>query len=358
MAHELEIVNGEASVFVARKPAWHNLGVVTPDVVTADEAIKLGKLDWEVTKSPIYATFGDTQVEVPGKVATIRENPDGGEPIVLGVVGSDYSVFQNHQAFSFLDALVDQDIPLSDADKEFLATIDPSFGIAKAKYETAGVLGRGERVFITVELPVGVTISRDGVNDTTKFFLVCTTSHDGSLAFTVAITPIRIVCANTARAALKAAKSTWAIRHTVNAEQRLAEARHTLGLSLAYREEWEGFANSLADSPITDIEFGAILSQLWPTDGDSDASNTKNGDRQDVVKSLYHHSPTQLGFTGTRWGAYNAITEYLDHYRPTYDVKSQKGLSTDQRRSLTSLYSPSVENFRNKATNLILAGVN
>lgn len=49
------------------------------------------------------------------------------------VVGKDYQIVQNIQAFSFFDNIVVNDDGI--------------------KYETAGALGKGERIFITVKLP-------------------------------------------------------------------------------------------------------------------------------------------------------------------------------------------------------------
>jgi len=43
-------------------------------------------------------------------------------------------------------------------------------------------------------------------------------SHDGSSAFRLMITPIRVVCANTQRAALRHNVAHVSIRHTTNAK--------------------------------------------------------------------------------------------------------------------------------------------
>ena len=40
MAHNLEMINGEASYFGVREPAWHKLGVTIPEYATAEEAIE------------------------------------------------------------------------------------------------------------------------------------------------------------------------------------------------------------------------------------------------------------------------------------------------------------------------------
>ncbi len=63
-------------------------------------------------------------IEIPNYFATIRTDTQK----ILGVVGKDYEVIQNVDAFIFFDSIVGGD------------------GI---QYETAGALGNGERIFIT-----------------------------------------------------------------------------------------------------------------------------------------------------------------------------------------------------------------
>ena len=94
-------------------------------------------------------------------------------------MGKDYEVVQNMDAFSFFDAIVGGD------------------GI---QYETAGALGKGERIFITAKLPNYIKVGND---DLIEQYLFLTTSHDGGGSITAAFTPVRIVCNNTLNAALR-----------------------------------------------------------------------------------------------------------------------------------------------------------
>ncbi|HEY9340845.1 MAG TPA: DUF932 domain-containing protein [Hanamia sp.] len=126
---------------------------------------------------------------------------------VLGVVGKDYEVVQNIDAFSFFDAIVGGD------------------GIF---YETAGALGKGERIFITAKLPDYIKVGND---DLIEQYLFLTTSHDGSGSITAAFTPVRIVCNNTLNAALCKKSNAIKIRHTANAKERLEEAHKLMGIT-------------------------------------------------------------------------------------------------------------------------------
>lgn len=138
---------------------------------------------------------------MPHYFATIRTDTEQ----VLGVVGKDYEVLQNVDAFNFFDAVV---------------------GDAGIQYETAGALGKGERIFITAKLPGYILAGRD---DSIEKYLFLTTSHDGFGSITAAFTPIRIVCANTLKAALRNHTASIKIRHTANARERLRQAHKRRG---------------------------------------------------------------------------------------------------------------------------------
>ena len=55
MAHELEIINGKASMFFRGDNPWHNLGTfIHPDKkLTSQEAIVAANLDWAVNSKPL-----------------------------------------------------------------------------------------------------------------------------------------------------------------------------------------------------------------------------------------------------------------------------------------------------------------
>ena len=56
MAHEIEMVNGVASMAYAGEVPWHGLGKkVLPDL-TPEQMLEEANLDWTVSKVPAYAT--------------------------------------------------------------------------------------------------------------------------------------------------------------------------------------------------------------------------------------------------------------------------------------------------------------
>lgn len=177
------------------------------------------------------SSLQDMRIEVPNFFSTVRTDND----TVLGVVGKDYQIVQNRDAFSFFDSIVGGDGML---------------------YETAGALGNGERIFITAKLPDYIRVGND---DLIEKYLFLTTSHDGSGSITAAFTPIRIVCANTLNAALRDQTNTVRIRHTSNAKQRLEQAHKVMGISDRLALQLESIFNNWTKVRISDNEVKKLI---------------------------------------------------------------------------------------------------
>ena len=202
MAHNLEIVNGEASMFYVDRPPWHGLGRRLAEPATAEEAIQGAKLDWEVAKVPLYAAGNARMFPVDGKFGIVRKDKwDSDDCKVLGVVSQQYTPLQNREAFTFFDPIVGDGAAIC--------------------YHTAGVLGDGQRIWILAKLPDSITVRNGDISDK---FLLLTNSHDGESAVQMKFTPIRVVCQNTLMMALGEGR-TIRITH----EERAAAAQGSAG---------------------------------------------------------------------------------------------------------------------------------
>jgi hypothetical protein len=118
MSHELEhLADGTTAFATARVPAWHQLGTLTTDAMTAAEVITMARLGgWNVRKIPVVGRHlvGDAvtgarydTIDAPDKSMTVRTNPVTGGTDYLGVVGRDYTPVQNEACAELLDLLVD-----------------------------------------------------------------------------------------------------------------------------------------------------------------------------------------------------------------------------------------------------------
>jgi hypothetical protein len=98
----------------------------------------------------------------------------------------------------------------------------------------------------------------------------------------------------------------------------VALARESIIAAMNYQDKFQSEAQAMLDKAMVDAEFDKIVSRLWHVEPDK--AETKTGQRlldvQDQVKALYRTSSTLDGVRGTRWGGYNAVTEWLDWGRP------------------------------------------
>lgn len=299
MAHELEVhEDGTAAFFSARVPAWHSLGTITDGALTADEAIKVAQLDWTVTKTtdpiaaPVMGENGIDLVTMPNKFLTYRAHPKSGELEALGVVGKNYVVVQNAESFGFLNYMTDE------------------FG---AVFETAGSLHGGRKVFVSMKMPKTMLI---GGHDAVELYLLAWNSHDGMSGFNVVATPQRVVCQNTLTAGIRNAKSSWSIRHTGDVQRQVTQARETLGLTFAYADEFQKQANALIDQQFTADEFDRLVASLVKAPKDATDRQQEAAKATRASIATYWTAPTQANIAGTKWAAYNAITEWADWEKP------------------------------------------
>lgn len=314
MAHNLNYneTTGEHSFFSVKEKPWHGLGQIVDQYPTSAEAIAFAGLDYQVQKTNLLATLPadendqtESTVPVGGYFATIRTDTN----TVLGVVGREYQIVQNRDAFTFFDSIVGDGI----------------------MYETAGALGKGERIFITAKLPGYIQV---GADDLIEKYLFLTTSHDGSGSITAAFTPVRIVCANTLNAAMKNMTNVVKIRHTSNAKDRLRTAHKVMGIANRFSDEVGEIFNTWAKKPVTDNQLKKLIEiAMAPNkevlgnirDGKIHALSTQFTNIVDDVYEYALSNPAQQlpTTTGTVFGAYNAITGYFQNIRKFPDDEAK-----------------------------------
>lgn len=314
MAHNINFNSktGRYSFFSVKEKAWHGLGQIVEQYPTSGEAIKHAGLDYEVVKSPLFTKgsgitqtangieIGSSELEVPNYFANIRTDNNA----ILGVVGKDYHIVQNREAFNFFDAIVGSG--------------------AGILYETTGALGNGERIFITAKLPDYIRVGNG--DDVTEKYIFLTTSHDGSGSITAAFTPIRIVCQNTLNASLRTMSNVVRIKHTSGAKQRLENAHKVMGLANTLSNQLEGIFNERIKVKVTDREVRKLI-QLALCPNRETFDLLKKG-AEDEVSTLFKNTvedafayamisdSQQMDTTkGTLFGAYNAVTGYYQNVR-------------------------------------------
>jgi phage/plasmid-like protein (TIGR03299 family) len=313
MAHEIDQTTGTAAVFVTGEPAWHKLGTVIEQAATSAEAIGLAGLDWRVEQWPVRAFDPDnqsTEAGIPDVVANVRTDTKA----VLGVVGRRYRVFQNREAFDFMDALV---------------------GDKLAIYETAGSLHGGRRVWMLARIPKEY---RAGADDLIKPYVLLTNTHDGSQALRMIPTTVRVVCQNTLNLALReAGVDGLAVSHHPRLETRIQEARAKLGIIAARFDKFDAELHAMLAKDLSASEADGYFRGLSGVDLPSQSERQKNARERvygQMVANFDNDRNTLPGVKHTAWAAYNAVSEWADHQ------KAQRGKTVEDKlnRRLDSIW--------------------
>lgn len=171
---------------------------------------------------------------IPSFKANIRESDNK----VLGVVTDRYKVVQNKEAFAFTDSLIGEG----------------------CKYETAGSLQEGRKIWLLANLPEKYQILDDEVTP----YIAISNSHDGSVAIKIAMTPIRVVCHHTLNLALNNANRTWSTIHTGDINTKLDAAMQTLCIAEHYMKKLDYEANFLNRNKIEDKKVMEFIEELLP----------------------------------------------------------------------------------------------
>src|SRR3990167_10722553 len=296
MSHNLNMnEEGRASMMYTGETPWHKLGTyLGENAVTAEEAIKAANMEWEVSLHPVYSGFAELK-EVNDFKAVIRNDTKE----VLGIRKQKYTPYQNKDAFKVLD---------------------PFIGEGKAVWHTAGVLGKGERIWIQAKLPGYIEVTK---NDIIEKYLFLTNSHDGSTGIKLGFSPQRIVCANTLKMALVSDQSSiMNVKHTKNHEIKIKQALKVLGLVEKIAEDFETDAKKMYEFKMSDADIDAYLAEVINITGEVKEKTKLYADKSYIRYRDYLEGGigTDIaGVKGSLWGAYNAVTEAIDH--PTRKVK-------------------------------------
>lgn len=304
MAHDFE-----SGFFGGNKEAWHGLGQVIPqEVVTTEEAIRYAGLDWDVIKVPVMfdrggGIYGPDLAQYPGKFVTMRDVD--GSP--LGIVSDRYTTVQNSEAFAFGDDILDS---------------------GDAKWHTAGSLGGGKQVWMLAKMNEDLIPAGEESERIEQYMLV-TSSHDGSMALTVAMTDVRVVCKNTQSLALATAKRKFAMKHTKKIEGRIQEARQALELAHLYGNQLKNTAEQMMNDPFSSNAFYGMMKELIPIPTEQGRSRTIAQNKQQTLHYVYKASDNIDNVRDTKWGALQAVIEYSDHHTTSKDSGEN---SSDENR--------------------------
>lgn len=286
MAAEVE------TMFYVRETPWHGLGKRVSEAPNSKEALVLAGLNWKVKQEPIYTNKNE---EIVGYKANVRNT----DRKVIGVVTDRYKVIQNEEAFAFTDALLGEGV----------------------KYETAGSLQDGRKVWLLARMPQEYIISGERISP----YLVFSNTHDGTGAVKVCATPIRVVCNNTLNLALTTAKRSWTMVHTGDIKGKLQEAQDTLFKAQDYMDKLGVAFDELRLKKLSDKQVMEYIQILLPIEDGTSAQQVRNMNKlREDMKMRYFDAPDlkSLGKNGYRF--INAVSDFATHSEPLRKTSNYK----------------------------------
>ena len=280
MAHKVEKM-----VFAGATP-WHGLGTEINQDTSFWDAFELAGLDWEVDTKPLFT--GD------GEKVSHRAAYRVSDGRILGIVGKRWTPLQNRDAFEIFEPLVDA---------------------GEMVIHTAGSLRNGERIWALCQL--NQDNSEIVAGDEVAKFVLLSNGHDGKLAVHFGFTPIRVVCANTeALARGSKASKLVRVRHSRFVKQNVQDLRNVMNFA---NQEFEATAEQyryLASKGINSEDLDKYIKiVLGIGEKSADEMTTRSKNIVSSIEDLFESGRGSdiAGDLGRYWGAYNAVTEYLNY---------------------------------------------
>jgi len=301
VAHNLNIENGKVAMMWVGQVPWHGLGTQLEKPPTTQDAIKAANLDWDVGLKPLYCGDGEHFYEYPLNRKAIVRLDKWGQPdcVPFGMVGNEYQVLQNRDAFSFFDPILAQGM---------------------VELETAGALGAGERVWVMARLKDDVEIAK---GDAIQRYILLTTGHDGRTAVQIRFTPVRVVCQNTLTMSLATGLDFAKAYHVPGMSGALQDAQLGIQAILTNFKKLEENFRRMVGCKLNEQSLKQYLGDVFPDPPRRNKKSDRSFEKQLArVREMRIHAnrlfETGKGnatppVRGTLWAAYNGIIEMLDH---------------------------------------------
>ena len=141
-------------------------------------------------------------------------------------------------------------------------------------------------------------------------------------------TPVRVVCSNTLSIAHRRGEGNGiSVLHKGDLGAKVREAQKVLGLASLFYDDVQIKVDFLAGYYPTKQQIGAYFRELVPNPKDGNQTRARNirkhlwklfenGRGQDIAEVRY-----------SAWTVYNAVTEFVDHHRPTRAKTEQERAS-------------------------------
>lgn len=254
------------------------------------EDVRRRLFNWRHVEAQVTATYtdsvGEQQVVTdPSRKAIVR--PDTGA--ILGLFKDGY------QGHHYDEWLLDQVASILDDDLQV---------------GSAGLLSGGGKAWVSVEAPENLT-TPEGVEF--RPHLLATTSLDGTIATTYKRVVTRVVCDNTAEAALREDGQQVKIRHSRYSTVRLAEARDALNVVYSIADDFAAEVKALCELPVSNGQWMKFLDLSFPIEGKTGRGLTVATRARDTYNRLYRLDERCAPWQNTAFGVLQTANTALLH---------------------------------------------
>ena len=265
-------------ITTTRTSTWNNIGT---DLNTNDfsEVLEKAGLNYQVNAMDTFIKFDGKDVKIPGRKTMVRD--DGH---IYGVLSENYKPVQNADAF------------------EFIKYIDEDINFVKAGETYNGL------VYI-----IGQLNEVNILGDKFTPHVIFQNSHNGGYSLATSICPLRIVCQNQFNLAFRESNSSFIIKHTKNADTKMAIAAETLKNISAYMKIFNEKAELFAAQKVSDSQVTKFINFMFP---EKENMSEKAIDKLEEEKTKFikaYMSDDNTNFRGSAWGLINGLTDYITH---------------------------------------------
>ncbi len=285
MAHEIEVIDGEAQMAYVGEEPWHGLGFkVDPDLTPAEFMVMAG-LDWTVDLEDSFVSYKGKKIPT-GQKSLVRSL----DSKVLTNVGKGWNPVQNFDAFEFFDDYVKA---------------------GDMQMHTAGSLKGGQLVWALAKTNESFELFKGDVTD--NYFLF-TNPHQYGKTINIRMTPVRVVCTNTLTLSLNTSSSSeLSVNH--RKQWNPESVKEQMGIARQKMEQYRGMAEFLGSKRYTRKNLVAYMNEVFGKESTKDEFEHEKVNSRLASRALevVHTQPGAEFAEGSWWQAFNAVTYMSDH---------------------------------------------
>lgn len=312
--------------FSVRQPMWHGKGnILTEYPKNWAEARVPAGLEWEPIEVPDYAYRGIT---VDGSPAYTPET----------AIAGDFFADPEHKRIIRSDTGALLDVTNSSysliTHEDMGSVVDTVLSTENVRYETAGSIQGGKGVWALALLDEPVTLKGKLAEDNsvTLPFLALLTRHDSGGAFSLTTTAVRVVCANTWKAAEAEGRkngTTYSFKHSKNWRDRVEEAKVAITGARADFAKYVEIGEELLGIRITPAQAETFITAYIPSPPAGVISDRVmfNVDQARNHIRACLNSQTGAAVKHTAYGLVQAAGEYADHIKRANSWETRLGRS-------------------------------